>query len=67
MPRKLIWIGKAGGAGWGCSQCAWVFQVPSVPAGKSLDEILQTLELQMNDAFAHHVCAVCAEYPKSVS
>jgi len=64
MPRKLIWIGKAGGAGWGCSQCAWVFQVPSVPAGKSLDEILQTLELQIDSEFTLHVCP---KYPKSES
>jgi hypothetical protein len=64
MPRKLIWIGKPGGAGWGCSQCAWLFQTPNVPAGKSLEEILQVLESQRDSEFALHVCS---KYPKSES
>jgi hypothetical protein len=53
----MIWIEKPGLAGWGCSQCAWVFQAPDVPAGKSLEEILRLIELQRDREFASHICA----------
>src|SRR5512135_990515 len=44
MPRKLTWIEKPGLAGWGCSECAWLFQAPSVPAGESSEEALRMIE-----------------------
>jgi hypothetical protein len=63
MPRKLTWIEKHGLAGWGCSECAWLFQVPSVPAGQSPEEVLRMIEeLQRNREFASHVCT---HYPKN--
>jgi Zn-finger protein len=64
MPRKLAWIEKPGRAGWGCSECAWVFQAPAVPIGKSLEEILRIIEVQRDREFASHRCA---HHPKSKS
>jgi hypothetical protein len=57
MLRKLTWIEKPGLAGWGCSECDWLFQVPCVPAGKSPEAVLRMIEeLQRNREFASHVC-----------
>ncbi len=57
MPRKLTWNEKFGLTGCGYSECAWVLQAPSVPAGKSSEEILRILELQRDKECASHVCA----------
>jgi hypothetical protein len=43
-------------AGWGCSECAWVFK-PSDAPGKSFDEMIRTFELQRYKEFSLHVCA----------
>jgi len=64
MPRKLTWNEKFGLSGWGYSECAWLFQVPSVPAGKPSEEILRTPELQIDSEFTLHVCP---KYPKRES
>ena len=63
-PPRLTWVEGTGFAAWGCSECAWFFQPPVVPLGKSLEEILRILALQRDKEFASHVCA---KYPKSVS
>jgi hypothetical protein len=65
MPPKLTWTEKPGFTGWGCSECAWLFQPPLAPAGKSTEEVLRMIEeLQRNREFASHVCT---HYPKSKS
>ena len=64
MPRKMIWIEKPDLAAWGCSECAWLFQTPSAPTGKSLDQMLQILEAQRDKEFASHICAY---HPKDTS
>jgi hypothetical protein len=61
MRRKLVWIEEHGFWGWGCSECAWVFN-SSGTSGKSLEEIKQNYERQRNKDFAAHVCAV---YPRA--
>jgi len=53
--RKLIWIEES--RCWDCSECAWVFNPSSAPAGKSFDEVMRNFELQRDKAFTSHVCA----------
>jgi hypothetical protein len=57
MTRKLVWIEQQRFRGFGCSECAWVFNSPSTPAGKSFDEMMQNFESQRDQEFTSHVCA----------
>jgi hypothetical protein len=59
MNREMIWIEQKRFAGWGCSQCAWVFN-PSkeLPGGSTLEKLMRSFELQRNREFALHACAV---------
>jgi hypothetical protein len=61
MRHKLVWIEEQGFGGWGCSECAWVFNPSGLPAGKSLNEMMQNYQQQRDKDFAAHVCA---EHPK---
>jgi hypothetical protein len=56
MRRELVWIQENGFAGWGCSECAWVFRPSGPPVGKSLDEMKRKFELQRGKEFRLHVC-----------
>jgi hypothetical protein len=56
--RKLVWVENLKIAGWGCSECAWLFQPPQVPIGRSLDEWTAYLQRQLEEEFAAHDCAV---------
>jgi hypothetical protein len=47
MSRKLVWIEQRRFRGFGCSECAWVFNPSSAP----------NFELQPDKEFASHVCA----------
>jgi len=47
MSRKLVWIEQQRFRGFGCSECAWVFNPSSAP----------NFELQRDKEFALHVCA----------
>jgi hypothetical protein len=58
--RKLVWIEAQKFGGWGCSRCAWVFHPSELPAGKSLEELTDNLQRQLDDGFASHECA---QYP----
>jgi hypothetical protein len=55
--RQLIWIEEGHFNGWGCSECAWVFNPSDAPTGKSLGEMIQNFEEQRDNEFASHVCA----------
>ncbi len=55
--RKLIWIEESRFRGWGCSECAWVFNSSGSPTGNSFDELVRNFELQRDKAFTSHVCA----------
>jgi hypothetical protein len=57
MQRKLVWIEEQGFQGWGCSECAWVFNISGPPVGKSLDEMKDNYEHQRDKDFASHDCA----------
>jgi hypothetical protein len=62
MDRKLVWIEEQLFAGWGCSECAWVFNPTGAPSGKSLDEMKLKYEQGREKKFAAHVCA---EHPRT--
>jgi len=64
MRRKLAWIDEQRFRGWGCSECAWVFNPSGSPTGRSLDEMKQNYERQRDKDFAAHVCA---EHPRNQS
>jgi hypothetical protein len=62
--RTLVWIEQPRFRGWGCSECAWVFNPSRTPAGKSFDEMMRNFEVQRGQEFSSHVCA---EHPRSKS
>jgi hypothetical protein len=57
MSRKLVWTEQRRFRGWGCSECAWVFNPSGPPSGKFFDEMMRNFELQRDKAFSLHVCA----------
>jgi hypothetical protein len=57
MSRKLVWVEQQRFQGWGCSECAWVFNSSGALTGKSLDEAKRNFELQRDKEFTFHVCA----------
>jgi hypothetical protein len=64
MTRKLIWIERQRFRGFGCSECAWIFNSSSTPAGKSFDEMMGNFEAERDREFMSHVCA---DYPRTTS
>jgi hypothetical protein len=62
MRRKLVWIEKKNFQGYGCSECAWVFNPSGFPTGESLNEMKQNYEQQRDKVFLDHVCA---EHPRA--
>src|SRR5713101_7525017 len=62
--RELVWIEHDHFRGWGCSECAWVFNSSGAPTGKSLDESKRNFELQRDKEFKLHVCA---DHPRAKS
>jgi hypothetical protein len=59
--RELVWIEGQNVEGWGCSECAWVFNRFGPPADESLDEMKRTFKTQLSEEFASHACA---EHPR---
>jgi hypothetical protein len=58
MPRrKLVWLDQPRFRGWGCSQCAWIFNPPGPPIGETFDDMKRIFELQRDKEFEAHVCA----------
>jgi hypothetical protein len=55
--RKQIWVKSQNFQGWGCSECAWVFNPSGLPAGKSLDEMKENYEQLRDKEFRSHLCA----------
>lgn len=64
MSRKLVWIERQRFRGWGCSECAWIFNPPSALGGKSFDDVMRNFELQRDQGFALHICA---DHPRAKS
>jgi len=63
MPRRLVWIDKIRFRGFGCSECAWVFNPSGTPTGNSFDEMMWNFELQRDKEFSSHVCA---DHPRNI-
>ena len=57
MAREMLWVERERFHGWACSACAWVFNVPGPPVGKSIEEMKQRYEAERDKAFKSHVCA----------
>jgi hypothetical protein len=57
MRRKLEWIEGPRSWGWGCSECAWMFNPVGAPIGNSLDQMKANFAKQLDKEFAAHVCA----------
>ena len=57
MRRTLVWIDEPRFAGWGCSECAWVFNPSGPPSGDSLEDMTRQYVWQRTHDFAAHVCA----------
>jgi hypothetical protein len=55
-PRRLVWIDEKRFRGFGCSECAWVFNSSGSPTGNSFDEMMRHFELQRDREFSSHVC-----------
>ena len=57
VSRKLVWVQGESFAGWGCSECAWLFNSSGPPSGKSLDEMKRNFQAQLSEEFTSHGCA----------
>ena len=57
MLRRLVWLDEKRFRGFGCSECAWVFNPSGPPPGNSFDEMMRNFELQRDREFSSHVCA----------
>jgi hypothetical protein len=55
VPRRLVLV--EGMSFGGCSEYAWVFNLPDLPTGKKLDEMKRNFGMQLYEVFASHVCA----------
>jgi hypothetical protein len=56
MPRELVWIDQPRKRGWGCSQCAWIFNPTDPPIGETFDVMMRNFETSRDKEFASHVC-----------
>jgi hypothetical protein len=65
--RKLVWVEGQGVVGWGCSECAWVFNPSVPPTAKTLDELVRKLHGQLSEEFASHVCTSHARVKKATA
>ena len=59
--RKLVWVEGQTFEGWGCSECAWLFDFSGSLSDKSLDEMKRTFQVELSEEFSSHACA---EHPR---
>jgi hypothetical protein len=55
--RELVWIEEQWLAGWGCSECAWVFNASGWPLGNTLQDVTRNFQIQLSEGFASHDCS----------
>ncbi len=65
--RTLIWIDQPRFQGFGCSECAWVFNPSGPPVGNSIDEMKESYGRRRDKEFAAHVCIAHSENKKTKS
>ena len=56
MKREMVWIDQPQLRGWGCSQCAWVFNPRDMPSGETFEAMMRNFESRRDKEFAAHVC-----------
>jgi hypothetical protein len=64
MLRRLVWIEEKHFQGFGCPECAWVFNASGSPTGNSFDEMMRNFEVRRDREFSSHVCA---DHPRNTS
>ena len=47
--RRLVWVEGQNVAGWGCSECVWVFHPIGWPHGGTLDEMKRSIRDEFLD------------------
>jgi rubredoxin len=57
MPRELVWVDQPRFRGWGCSECAWVFNPSDPPTGEDFNAMVRNFESQRDKEFASHLCS----------
>jgi hypothetical protein len=62
MRRELLWVRKPGFQGWGCSECAWLFNPSDDLEGYTIHEMKENYERQRDQDFASHACS---DFPRS--
>jgi hypothetical protein len=62
MPPRLVWIESQKFAGFGCSECTWVFKPSGSLGGEAFDKMKQRFKAERDKEFAAHACA---QHPKS--
>jgi len=55
--REVVSFEGQSVAGWGCSECAWVFNPSGPPIGKTLEEMKRNFQMRLSEEFVHHDCA----------
>jgi hypothetical protein len=63
--RTLIWIEQPRFQGFGCSECAWVFNPSGPLVGNSLHEMKENYGRRRDKEFAAHVCTAHSENKKT--
>jgi hypothetical protein len=58
MPRRLVWIESQKFAGFGCSECQWVFKSTGALVGITLNQMKREYEAERDKEFAAHTCAL---------
>jgi hypothetical protein len=56
LAREMVWVERERFHGWACSVCAWDFNAPGPPVGKSIEEMKHRYEAEGDKAFKSHVC-----------
>ena len=64
MARRLLWIDETRLRGFGCSECAWVFNPSGMPAGNSFDEMMRNFEVRRDREFSSHARV---DHPRNTS
>jgi len=56
MRRELVWLKRPDFQGWGCSECAWLFDPSDALEGNTIHDMKENYERQRDHDFAFHSC-----------
>jgi len=66
MPRELVWVDQVRKRGWGCSKCAWIFNLTDPPIDETFDAMMRNFECRRDKKFASHFCSNQPRRPRAV-